>query len=215
MRKGCYAPKLHFFFAFHTHICEKYSFGANFLIKKLCVGQMYIIHMFLFSSVRPKSLGRQKKYIKSRIDIFGGCFTPGCPDKTAILTIFGENGFRIKKTSRKSFQTRFLRIFRKESHCMQRKKYLETCENILCWPTDPYIPNFDFFTNFLIKKVGTFLLGHTKFWYEIFFERGASRAFQKCNKKGTSSTVFTVENYLCQCLAMFSYFLTSFALWGG
>ena len=49
MRKGCYAPKLHFFFAFHTHICEKYSFGATFLIKKnLCSPNIYYTNVFVF-----------------------------------------------------------------------------------------------------------------------------------------------------------------------
>ena len=49
MRKGCYAPKLHFFFAFLTHICEEYSFRANFLIKKImCTPNIYYTNVFVF-----------------------------------------------------------------------------------------------------------------------------------------------------------------------
>ena len=112
MRKGCYAPKLHFFFAFHTHICEKYSFGANFLIKKFCVRQIYIIQMFLFSFVRPKLLGRRKKYIKSRIDIFGCCFLPGRTDKTAFFQCFLKLVSYKKKYTNKKFPNSIFSSFR-------------------------------------------------------------------------------------------------------
>ena len=49
MREECYVPKLHFFFAFPTLICEKYTFWANFLIKKIvCTPNIYYTHFFVF-----------------------------------------------------------------------------------------------------------------------------------------------------------------------
>ena len=179
MRKGCYAPKLHFFFAFHTHICEKYSFGANFLIKKFCVRQIYIIQMFLFSFVRPKLLGRRKKYIKSKIDIFGCCFTPCRADKTAFFTIFEKNGFRIKKIHQEKAS--------KLDFCEFSVKRVIVCKGKNIWrpvkifSADPqtHIFRISIFSNIFlkIKKLCLFTWPHQNLVW--FFQKGGGRDFQK------------------------------------